>query len=77
MADVLHVICLMIFFCVQLSTEYLIFWLCNVTFNNIIVISWLSAVLVEETGIHVVNNGPAEGQRQTLSHKVVSRTPNR
>jgi len=40
----------------------------NVTFNNILVISWRSVLLVEETG---------ENHRQTLSHNVVSSTPRR
>jgi hypothetical protein len=31
----------------------------NVTFNNISIISWLSAVLVEETGIPRENHRPA------------------
>ena len=39
----------------------------NVTFNNSSVISRLSAVLVEDTGVPVENH-------RTLSHNAVSRT---
>jgi len=35
---------------------------CNVTFNNISVISWLSVLLVEETGV------PGENHRPVASH---------
>ena len=38
----------------------------NATLNNISVISWQPALLVEETGV------PGEKHRQTLSHNVVS-----
>jgi hypothetical protein len=41
----------------------------NATFNNISVILWLSALLVEETRV------PRENHRQTLSHNVVLSTP--
>jgi hypothetical protein len=45
------------------------FMVFNVTFNNISVTSWWSALLVEKTG------GPGENQQpaasQTLSHNVV------
>ena len=41
----------------------------NITFNNISVILWWSVLLFEATGI------PGENHWQTLSHKVVSRTP--
>ena len=34
----------------------------NATFNNISVISWLSGLLVEETGVHEENN------RSVVSH---------
>ena len=40
----------------------------NATFSNISVISWQSALLVDETGI------PLGNHRQTLSHNVVSST---
>jgi hypothetical protein len=41
----------------------------NATFNNILIISWWSVLLVEETGV------PGENHRLTLSHNVVSSTP--
>jgi hypothetical protein len=34
------------------------FMVFNVTFNNISVISWRSALLVEETGVHGENHRP-------------------
>jgi hypothetical protein len=40
----------------------------NATFNNILVILWLSVLLVEETGEYY---RPFTGHRQTLSHNVV------
>ena len=45
---------------------------CNVAFNNISVISWRSVLLVEETGVHRENHGPAINHGQTLFHNVVS-----
>jgi hypothetical protein len=47
----------------------------NATFNNISVISWLSVVLVEETGVPGENHRPVASHLQTLSHPVVSSTP--
>ena len=47
----------------------------NATFNNILLISWRSVLLVEETGVSGENHRPAASQRQTLSHNVVSSTP--
>jgi len=47
----------------------------NATFNNISVISWRSVLLVEETGMAGENHRPAAGDRQILSHYVVSSTP--
>jgi hypothetical protein len=44
----------------------------NATFNNILVMSWQSVLLVEETG---ENNRPVPSHWQTLSHNVVSSTP--
>jgi hypothetical protein len=49
-------------------------WLCNVTFNNISDISWLSVLLVEETGVPGENHRPVASHWQTLSHNVVSCT---
>ena len=46
----------------------------NATFNNISAISWRSDLLVEETGVPAENHRPAESNRQTLSHNVVSST---
>jgi hypothetical protein len=47
----------------------------NATFNNISVISWISALLVEETGIPGENHRPVASHGQTLSHNAVSSTP--
>jgi hypothetical protein len=47
----------------------------NATFNNITFISWLSVLLVEETGVPAEKHRPAESHRQTLSQSVVSSTP--
>jgi hypothetical protein len=41
----------------------------NATFNNISVISWLSVLLVEETGEPGENHRPVASHRRTLSHK--------
>jgi len=38
------------------------FMVCNVTFNNILVISWRSVLLMEETGV------PGENHRPVASH---------
>jgi hypothetical protein len=45
------------------------------TFNNISIISWLSILLVEETGVPGENHRPVASHRQTLSHNVVSSSP--
>jgi len=47
----------------------------NATFNIISIISWLSVLLVEETGVPGENHRPAASHKQTLSHNVVSSTP--
>jgi hypothetical protein len=47
----------------------------NATFNNISAISWLSVVLVEETGVPRENHGSVTSHREMLSHNVVSSTP--
>jgi hypothetical protein len=47
----------------------------NATINNILVISWRSVLLVEETGVPGENHSPAASHWQTLSHNVVSSTP--
>ena len=44
----------------------------NATFNIFLAISWLSVLLVEETG---ENHRPAASHGQTLSHNVVSSIP--
>ena len=49
--------------------------LLNATFNNISVISWLSVLLVEETGVPEENHRPVVSHWQTLSYNVVSSTP--
>jgi len=45
----------------------------HATFNNILVISWRSVLLVEETGVPGENHRPAA--RQWKSHNIVSSTP--
>jgi hypothetical protein len=58
-----------------------VFWLgirvmvFNATFNNSSVISWLSVLLVEESGVPGENHRPVASHWQTLSHNVVSSTP--
>jgi hypothetical protein len=44
----------------------------NATFNNILVISWWSVLLVEETRVTGGNQEPAASHCQTLSHNVLS-----
>jgi len=41
------------------------------TFNNIVVVSWRSFLLEEETGVPGENHRPVASHRQTLSHNVV------
>ena len=45
------------------------------TFNNISVLSWLSVLLVEKTGVPGENHRPAASHYQILTHGVVSSTP--
>jgi hypothetical protein len=47
----------------------------NVIFNNISAILWRSVLLVEESGVPGENLWPAAIHWQTLSHNVVSSTP--
>jgi hypothetical protein len=47
----------------------------NATFNNILVISWRSVLLVGGTGVPGENHRPAASHCQTLSHNVLSSTP--
>ena len=47
----------------------------NAIFNDISVISWLSVLLVEETGVPGENHRLVASHCQTLSHNVVSSTP--
>jgi hypothetical protein len=47
----------------------------HATFNNISVISCLSALLAEEAGVPGENHRPAASHCQALSHNVVSSTP--
>jgi hypothetical protein len=55
-------------------SEYVCVFNVNATFNNSSVISWLSVLLVEETGVSGENHQPVASQRHTLSHNVVSST---
>ena len=48
------------------------FMMFNATFNNILVISWRSVLLVEETWVPGENHWPVASHWQTLSHNVVS-----
>jgi hypothetical protein len=43
----------------------------NANFNNITVMSWLSSLLVEETGVPWEYNRPTASHWQTLSHNIV------
>ena len=47
----------------------------NVTFNNISIIPWWQALLVEDTGVSGENHWPVESHWQTWSHNVVLSTP--
>ena len=47
----------------------------NATFNNISLLSWRSALLVEETGVPRENHWPVVSHWQTLSYNVVLSTP--
>jgi hypothetical protein len=47
----------------------------NATFNNISVIWWWSALLVEETGVPAENHQSVTSHWQTSSHNVVLSTP--
>ena len=58
---------------VQGLVRFMVF---NATFNNISAISWLSALLVEETWGSGENHRPVASHWQTLSHNVVSSTHN-
>ena len=58
-----------------MSMNMVWFMVFNATFNNISVISWLSVLLVEETGVPDENHRPVASHLQTLSHNVVSSTP--
>jgi hypothetical protein len=44
----------------------------NATFNNILVISWRSVLLVVETEVSGEKHRPAAGHWQTLLHNIVS-----
>ena len=47
----------------------------NAPFNNISVISWRWALMLEETGVPGVNHWPIASHRKFVSHNVVSGTP--
>ena len=47
----------------------------NATFNNILVLSCWSVLLVEETGVPGENHRPVASHWQTVSHNVLSSTP--
>ena len=58
--------------CIQWKVGVMLF---NTTFNNISVISWLSDLLVEETGVPRENHRPVTSHWQMLSHNAVSNIP--
>ena len=47
----------------------------NATFDNISVVSWKSALLVEDIEVPGENHWSAAGYSQTLLHNLVSSTP--
>ena len=49
----------------------------NATFNNISVISLLSVLLVEETGVPGDNQRPVASHGQTISHNSLSKIKRR
>ena len=51
------------------------FMVFNATFISISVISWLSGLLVEKTGVPGESHRPVASHCQTISHNVVSSTP--
>ena len=53
---------------------FLWFMVFNATFNNILVISWRSVLLVEETGVPSENHRPIVSHWQTLSHCCIQYT---
>ena len=57
------------------TKNMVLFMVFNATFNNILVISCQSVLLVVETGVPGGNHRPAASHGQTLSHNIVSRTP--
>ena len=54
---------------------FVYFMVFNATFSNISVISWRSALLVEEAGVPGENHHPAASHWQNLSYDVVLSTP--
>ena len=52
---------------------YIMFMVFNATFKNISVISWMSVLLVEETGVPGDNHRPIASHRQTLLHIMLYR----
>ena len=52
------------------------FMVFSTTFNNILVISWRSVLLVEKTEVPWENHRPVASHWQALSHNVVSSTHN-
>ena len=51
------------------------FMVFNATFISISVISWLSCLLVEKTGVPGKSHRPVASHCQTISHNIVSSTP--
>jgi hypothetical protein len=47
----------------------------DVFFNNILVTSWHSVLMMDETDVSGENHRPAASHRQIVLHKVASRAP--
>jgi hypothetical protein len=62
-------------FDITLSHMIVGFMAFNAISNNSSVISWMSVLLVEDTGVPRESHRPSASHWQTLSHNVVSSTP--
>ena len=63
-------ILLLFFFCFNWGLGVMVF---NATFNNTLVILWLSVLLVQKTRVPGENHRPAASHWQTLSHECCHR----
>jgi hypothetical protein len=63
-------------YCLNITNGYRLgVMVINATFNNILIISWRSVLLVEEPRVPGENHWPASSHWQMFSHNVLSRTP--